>query len=305
MDLLAQMTTFVRVVDGNSLSAAARAQRLSLPAVSRQLRALEEDLGTQLVVRSTRRLHVTDAGRQWYAHCVRVLRDLEEARADVRGTTTSARGRIVVSASHTFGSEVIVPELPRLATKHPHLQVDLRLEDQAVDLVSEGVDIAVRAGIAPPNSTAVVAHPLMEMNRVLVASPAWIRRHGSPKRPSDLLRHEHVVQMTITGSLVRWVLVNGDEEHDLEPRARFRTNTPLAIRALVIAGCGVGWLPRWLVASDVERGRLRHVLPSFTSRPLRAWALHRAELRGAPRIRAFLDVLPRAPDLSRASTTAG
>jgi DNA-binding transcriptional LysR family regulator len=110
MDLLAQMATFVSVVEGKSLSAAARAQRLSLPAVSRQLQALEADLGTSLIVRSTRRLHVTDAGLQWYEHCRRTLRDIESARDAVRGSK-AVRGMLVVSASLTFGSEVIVPRL--------------------------------------------------------------------------------------------------------------------------------------------------------------------------------------------------
>lgn len=306
MDLLAQMTTFVRVVDGQSLSAAARALRLSLPAVSRQLRALEEDLGTTLVVRSTRRLSVTDAGRQWYSHCVRVLKDIEDARDDVRGTMRSARGRVVVSASLTFGSEFILPRLPALAEKHPHLSVDLRLEDQAVDLVSEGVDIAVRAGIAPPDSNAVVAHPLVTMKRVLVASPAWLREHGTPKRPSDLSRHENLVQMTTTGILVRWTLLAGEhdaEVHDYEPRGRYRINTPLALRDLALAGCGVAYLPDWLVAGDIAKGRLKRVLAGFSSGPLLAWAIHRAELRGAARIRAFLEILPAAA--SRASTRGG
>src|SRR4051794_16389549 len=113
MNLLAQMRTFVRVVDGKSLSAGARSQRLSLAAVSRQLSALEKDLGASLIVRSTRKLHVTDAGRQWYEHCVRVLREIDEARAAVRGTAT-VRGSIVVSASLSFGSVLVVPRLRKL-----------------------------------------------------------------------------------------------------------------------------------------------------------------------------------------------
>src|SRR6186713_3303694 len=113
MDLLSQMATFVSLVDGNSLSAAARAQRLSLPAVSRQLRALEAELGTSLVVRSTRRLHVTDAGMQWYEQCRRTLREIDGARDAIRDAK-GVRGTLVVSASLTFGSEVIVPQLTRL-----------------------------------------------------------------------------------------------------------------------------------------------------------------------------------------------
>src|SRR5688572_22405366 len=130
------MLTFVRLIEGKSLSAAARSRGLSLPAVSRQLRALEEELGATLVVRSTRRLHVTDAGRRWYEHCVRILRELEEAQAEVRSSKL-ARGTLVVSASLTFGTFFVIPLLKGLSERHPGLSVDLRLEDQLVDLVGE------------------------------------------------------------------------------------------------------------------------------------------------------------------------
>src|SRR5512139_3908326 len=134
------MQTFVRVVEGNSLSAAARAQRLSLPAVSRQLRALEDELGASLVARSTRRLHVTDAGRQWYEHCVRILREVDAARESIQSPKT-VRGTLVVSASMTFGSVVVIPRLTDLAARHPRLEIDLRLEDRLVDLIGEGIDV--------------------------------------------------------------------------------------------------------------------------------------------------------------------
>jgi DNA-binding transcriptional LysR family regulator len=294
MDLLAQMVTFVRVVDGKSLSAAARAQRLSLPAVSRQLRALETDLGASLIVRSTRRLHVTDAGRQWYEHCVRVLREIDEARATVRDTN-SVRGTIVVSASLTFGSVVIVPQLGKLVDKHPHLVVDLRLEDQLVDLVGEGVDVAVRAGSPPPDSTAFVAHPIFAMDRILVAAPRWLRKHGTPKEPEQLVRHECLVQVTPAGSVVRWRLRRGAEEQTIDVRGRVRTNAPIALRDLAVDGAGIAYLPDWLVTDDLARGRLRRVLPDWCSPSITAWALYRAELRGAPRLRAFLDAMPGDP----------
>lgn len=303
MDQLAQMATFVRIVDGQSLSAAARSQRLSLPAVSRQLRALEAGLGASLIVRSTRRLHVTDAGRQWYAHCVRILRELEEARATVSGDR-SVRGNVLVSASFTFGTTVIVPLLARLADRHPHLTVDLRLEDRLVDLVAEGVDVAVRAGSPPPDSTAFVAHPLFAMHRMLVASPRWLRANGTPREPSQLLRHPCLIQITPAGVQVRWQLRrhrDRDEpadEQTIDVRGPVRSNTPSALRELALDGAGIAFLPDWLVVDDLARGRLRRVLPDWGSAPIMSWAIHRAELRGAPRIRAFIEALPRAPPVS-------
>lgn len=297
MDLLAQMATFVSVVEGNSLSAAARAQRLSLPAISRQLRALEADLGTALIVRSTRRLRVTDAGQQWYEHCRRVLGQVEEARQALRGKG-GAHGRLVVSASLTFGTWAIVPRLPDLAERHPNLVVDLRLEDQLVDLVGEGVDVAVRAGTPPPNSTAIVAHPIFATRRVLVAAPRYLRKSGSIRAPSQLSELPCLIQVTPAGTTIPWTLYR-DGESDSEPlvveaRGRLRTNAPSALRDLALSGAGVAYLPEWLVAGDVESGALRRVLPRYASTPIMSWAVYRAELRGAPRLRAFLEALPRA-----------
>jgi DNA-binding transcriptional LysR family regulator len=295
MDLLAQMSTFVRVVEGKSLSAAARAQRLSLPAVSRQLRALELDLGASLVIRSTRRLRITDAGQQWYQHCVRVLREIEEARAAVR-PSKSARGTLVVSAPLTYGSIVIVPCLARLGDRHPHLVVELRLEDRLADLVGEGVDVALRTGSLPPDSTAYVAQPIATMDRVLVASPRWLRKHGVPRSPEQVAEKPCLIQVTPAGAVVRWRVRRAPQEEAIEipvDRGPFRSNAPIALRDLAVDGAGIGYLPGWLVTDDIAQGRLRRLLPQWSSPPITAWAVYRAELRGSPRLRAFLEALPR------------
>lgn len=303
MDLLTQMATFARVVEGKSLSAAARAQRLSLAAVSRQLQALESELGTILVVRSTRRLHLTEAGHQWYAHCLRVLRDVEDARSAMRGADVP-RGTLVVSASLTFGSVVVLPMLPVLAERHPELVIELRLEDHLVDLVAEGVDVALRAGSLPPDSTAFLAPKIASMRRVLVAAPRWLRKHGTPRQPRDLARARGLMQVTPAGRSIPWVLVRGDERITAEAPARLRTSAPVALRDLAVAGAGIAYLPDWLVSEDLAQGRLRRVLPGWSSEPLSAWAVHRRELRGAAKLRVFLDALrssiPSVADASQA-----
>jgi DNA-binding transcriptional LysR family regulator len=301
MDLLAQMTTFLRVVDGGSLSAAARAQRLSLAAVSRQLRALEEDLGVALLVRSTRHLQVTDAGRAWYDHCLRVLREVERGRESVRADA-SASGSLVISASVTLGARFVVPFVPALVKKNPRLELDLRLEDRPVDLVGEGVDVAIRGGIAPPDSTAFVAHPVVRFRRVLVASPGYLRRAGAPKRPEQLATHACLLQAGALGASSRWTLADGHEERHAEVRGPIRTTTPTVLRDLAHASLGIAFLPEWLVADDLEAGALRRVLAPWTSLPVTAWAIHRTEQRGSRRIQALLDVLPSIR--SGASTTA-
>jgi DNA-binding transcriptional LysR family regulator len=297
MDLLAQMATFVRVVEGKSLSAAARAQRLSLPAVSRQLRALEAELGATLLVRSTRRLHVTDAGREWYERSRRVLSEVEDARQAVRGSSRGVSGRLVVSASLTFGASVIVPRLAKLAERHPQLVIELRLEDQLVDIVAEGVDVAVRAGPPPPDSTAFVAQPIFSMERVLVAAPRWLRKHGTPREPGQLRSKPCLLQVTLAGNVIPWTLrqrARPDSTLTVEANGQVRTNAPSALCSLALEGAGVAYLPDWLVAPHLVEGTLRAVLPAWSSPPITAWALHRAEHRGGARHRAFLAALPKS-----------
>jgi DNA-binding transcriptional LysR family regulator len=290
MDLLAQMATFVRIVEGKSLSSAARSQRMSLPAISRQLRALEADLGVGLITRSTRRLHVTDAGQRWYAHCVRVLRELDAARSDV-GALRGVRGTLVVSASFALGVDRIVPALAPLVAAHPQLEVDLRLEDHAVDLVAEGVDVAIRAGLPPPDSTAYVAQPLFDMSRIVVASPRWPRKHGTPREPAALARHACLVQVTPAGAAIRWQLRRGDVDETVDVRGRLRSNSPVALCGLAADGAGPAYLPDWVVADDLAAGRLRRILPAWSSPRVLTWAVYRTELRGTPRLGAFLDAL--------------
>lgn len=294
MDLLAQMETFVRVVERKSLSAAARSLGLSLPAVSRQLRALEAELGASLIARSTRKLNVTDAGREWYAHCVRVLHDVEAAKASVR-SSARVRGTLVVSTSLTFGATFVLPRLGALRARYPELTVELRLEDRLVDLIGEGVDVALRAGPSPPDSTAFVAHRIATMHRVLVASPRWLRKHGRVSEPEQLARKDCLLQVTLQGEVVRWLLQRGTDQRTIAVNGQLRTNAPLALRTLALDGLGVALLPEWLVAEDLAADRLRRVLPEWSSPPLAAWAIHRAELRGNARLAAFLEMLETSP----------
>jgi DNA-binding transcriptional LysR family regulator len=290
MDLLSQMATFVSVVDGNSLSAAARAQRLSLPAVSRQLAALESELGTPLVIRSTRRLRVTDAGQTWYRHSQRVLAQVEEARQAVRPGKT-AHGTIVVSASLTYGSVILVPKLSRMAEKHPHLTVDLRVEDQLVDMVAEGVDVAIRIGSPPPDSTAFVARQIHTMRRILVAAPRWLRKHRMPRTPGEVARRECLLQVTPRGVPVRYRLVRDEREELIEVHGHLRSNAPLVLRDLAVRGSGIAYLSDWLVIPELASGRLRRVLPGWASPPITAFAVFRTELRDTPRLEALLSMI--------------
>jgi DNA-binding transcriptional LysR family regulator len=296
MDLLEQMTTFVRIVEAGSLAAAARQLQMSPAAVSRQLSALEAKIGTPLLLRSTRHLAVTDVGREYYGRCMRILREVDDAQTLAR-TEQGATGLLSVSAPVTYGLARISPLLPTLLAANRGLRIDLRLEDRVIDLVGDGVDVAIRAGIAPPDSDALVAHVLQKYGRVVVGSPAYLRRAGEPREPEGLANHQ----------LLRWTFEREGRQVDVVAQATLRTNALAVIYGAAIRGAGLALLPDWMVDEAVSAGRLRVVLRKWRTLHVTAYALHRAELRGAARVRTFVEAVRRGLSAARgaARSTSG
>lgn len=292
MDLLAHMATFVKVVEAGKLSAAAKTLGLSLPAVSRQLSALEESLGGALLIRTTRMLTLTDGGRRYYEHCLRVLHEVEDAQSSMR-SGTAVTGLLTVTSAVTFGLARISPHLPSLLSEHPGLRIDLRLEDRIVDLVTEGVDIAIRGGSPLPDKTSLIAHPLTTYQRVVVASPQYLQRRGTPMTPGDLTGHDVLTHLGASGVADSWVFTKSGVESVTKVRGPLRTNAVLSLRDSAVAGLGLALLPDWLVAADVTAGRLKLLLRGFASTPTVVSAVHRTELRKAPRVKAFIEHLAR------------
>lgn len=290
MDLLSRARTFVRIVEAGSLSAAARTFRLSLPAVSRQVQTLEDELGAKLLQRTTRSLRLTEAGRRFHEHAARLVQAADAALASVQ-ESRAVRGPVVVSASVTLGVLRIVPGLSALAREHPELALTLRLEDRSADLVSEGVDVAVRAGMELPSSTGLVAVPLASFERHLVASPAYLKRRGTPKNVAALASHAAVLG---TESPAEWRFFEEDEESRVTVRPSLRVTTLLGVREAVLADLGLALLPSFVVATQLASGALKSVLPRAKLAPVTSHALYRVEQRGSPRIRAVLGYLQRA-----------
>ena len=284
MDFLGRATTLVRIVETGSFSAAARSLGLSLAAISRQMGSLEEELGAKLIVRTTRSLHLTEEGRRFHAHAARLVRDAEVARASVR-PERAIGGSMVLSASVTLGVLRILPAVPRLIAAHPALDLDLRLEDHAADLVSEGVDVAVRAGLALPDTTSLVAQPLATYQRVLCASPSYLRKHGSPRSVSALSSHLAVVGSRSTAT---WTFLEAGAPRAVTLAAKMRVGTMLGLRAAAVAGVGIAVLPDFVVEAALEDRSLRALLPEARLAPVVAHALYRVENRGAPRVDAIV-----------------
>jgi DNA-binding transcriptional LysR family regulator len=289
VDLLDKMSTFVRVIEAGSISAAAKQLGLSAAAVSRQISTLEEQVGVPLLMRTTRTMALTEAGQSYYDQCLRILREVEDAQAI--GKPGVVHGTLTVSAPVTLGHACVLPYVPALLATHPGLNVDLRLEDRVVDLVAEAVDVAIRTSPPPPVTHTIIAHPLMSYRRVLVGSPTYLRGHAEPKRPEDLSQHQAISESRESGARVTWTLQHAGQERSGQPVVRLRCNSRYAIRDAALQHVGLALLPDWLVEDDVKRGRLRILLPDWESESTHVHALHRVELRGTPRVRIFVEHL--------------
>jgi DNA-binding transcriptional LysR family regulator len=287
VDFLRRVESFVQVADAGSLSRAARSLRVSVPAISRQIAALESELGARLLVRTTRSLRLTDEGQLFRQRAIRLLSEAAEARASVRPELAMA-GRLVVSASVTLGVLRLVPELPALFAKHPGLRLELRLEDRSVDIAAEGIDVAVRGGRAPPDTASLVARALATYRCFVVASETYLRERGAPRTLGQLANHAAIVG---TSSPSTWTFIRNEKPIAVPIRPVLRVGTVLGIRAAAIAGLGLAVLPHFAIADDLEAGRLRAILPGASLAPMPVCAIYRAELRGSAKVDGFVAYL--------------
>jgi DNA-binding transcriptional LysR family regulator len=286
VDLLAAMTTFVRVADAGSLSKAARTLRVTPAAVSRQLTALEGELGASLIVRTTRRLALTDEGRRFYEHAERTVHEADEARAAVR-EDRAVVGRVTISMPTAMVHAGLDAALAELVAGNPGLEIDLRLEDHPVDLLADGIDVAIRAGLVPPDSTTLVAQPLAMLDRAVACAPGYIRRRGEPRTPGELAHHDALVHLHAGNAVGIWQLHRGDELAAVTVRGRLRATALHVLRDAAIEGAGIALLPRFLVV----RGLRALPLGGWQPRPQQIYALVRVESKNRARVRAVIEAM--------------
>jgi DNA-binding transcriptional LysR family regulator len=285
VDKLRAMETFVRIVDGGSLTAAAAALGASPPTVVRSLAALERALGVRLLNRTTRRLSLTDAGREYYERCRRVLADVEHAEAALSARRAAPRGRLRVTAPVLFGRMRVAPLVVAFLAKHREVEVDLVLLDRVVDLVEEGIDAAVRIGPLPESS--LVAVRVGETPRVVCAAPAYLKRAGTPAAPADLAAHRCVAFRGITPG-PEWSFA-GDPPERVAVRPCLSTNQiDVAIDAC-LAGAGCTQVLGYQVAEPLAAGRLRRVLRDFEPAPLPIHIVYPQARLLSTNVRAFVD----------------
>lgn len=286
---LERMRTFVRVAERGSLSAVAHELGVGQSTVSRHLRELEEALGVPLLSRTTRRVMLTDEGARYYADSVQILRLVEQAGDEAQSARGAPAGTIRISCTAAFGVLHASRLIFAFQDIYPDIGIDLSLTDARVDLVREGVDIALRLG--PLTDSSMRLRTLGRSRRLLVAAPEYLAVHGRPTGPHALAGHEGIRMTNIAGSDTLVLEGPGGETHAVPFGGRFRVDHGLAAREALAAGRGIAPAHRWLVDDLLEDGRLEPVLPGYTPPSVPLSMLIVPERAGIARVRLLVDFL--------------
>lgn len=291
MDQLKGMQSFVRVVETGSLSAAAREAGITQPTVSKTMSNLERTVGARLLERSTTGLSVTDAGKRFYDRAKRVLDAYEEALADVQGELEQPSGFLRVSAPVGIGEAHLSAAIQQFLESHPKIQVDLILNDRMIDLVEEGVDLAVRLGGDLPGN--LIARKVATSPRVLLASPQYLDRFGTPATLEELADHNFVRHAWLQGG-DRIAFYRGGQVSEIKVRGRFRINSSHAVRESLASGFALGMAPLWLVEDLLQSGQLVRILPEWEAAPHEVHLIYPSRRFVPVRTRALIEFLQSA-----------
>jgi DNA-binding transcriptional LysR family regulator len=277
------LKTFVEIADSGGISTAARRLGVSKSVVSRQLARLEEDLGSQLLSRTTRGAALTEAGATFREHAVRIVGELEAAQ-EAMAPAGTLRGLFRIAAPLSGGPALVAPVLAELARRHPLLHIHAAYSDRFVDLVAEGFDAAIRVGILPDSS--LVARRIRPMTGMLVASPAYVAAHGAPRTLDELVDHECVLQGTES-----WRLIDRGKTITVHPRGRFKADNGEALLVAALAGLGVAALPDFLIESHLASGALIALLTDYPPPEAGIYVVRPPGDFPPRKIRALIDIL--------------
>lgn len=285
MGKLKELEAFVQVAARGSLTAAAAVEGVTPAIIGRRLDALENRLGVRLLVRTTRKLTLTQEGTAFLEDCQRILTDLANAEAQLTLGSARASGHLRVTAPAGFGRKHVAPLLLEFLRAHPEVSASLDLSDRTVDLVSEGIDCAVRLGGLVDSS--LVAVRLGEMRRVVVGSPAYFQQRGVPRTLDDLAAHDCLALATQPG----WDFQSAGKPILFKPPGRFTCNDGAVLHEWALAGMGLAWRSLWEVGEDLRWGRLVSVLDAFATPPVGIHAVFPQRRHLPLRVRLFIDML--------------
>ena len=289
MDRFHAMTTFAAVVQAGSFARAAARLDLSVSAVSRQVAELEAHLGARLLNRSTRRLSLTESGQAFYERCVQLLADLAEAEEEIGASAIVPRGTLKLTASISFGARYLAPAIADFRRRHPELRFDIELSDRVVDLVDEGIDLAIRIGEI--GSQALIGRRIGIAQMICCAAPSYLARHAAPRAPADLAAHACLTYAYSSGGNV-WRFVDASRAvHEVKAGGPVHANNGEVLCALARAGVGVALEPDFIVADDIRDGRLVALLPGYIAPAINIHAAYPSRRHLSAKVRVFIDFL--------------
>jgi len=278
---------FVRVVQSGSLSAAARLLQMPVSTVSTKISQLEERLGVSLLVRTTRKLQLTEAGSRYLQLASEACKAIEAAEASTTAEQQEASGIVRITAPVEMGSTLLADAISKFQGAHPKVQVELILTDRVVDLVGEGIDLAVRIGALEDSS--LVARKIGSSHFQAYASPSYLKKHGEPRTPQDLRNHDCLNFQGPVKDL--WELQNRGKRAQVEIEGSFSSNNLVALQRLALQGRGIALLPPYFCAEDVARGRLKHILKDYDSDRFVVHLVHPNQRFLPVRVRLLMDFI--------------
>lgn len=288
MDQLGAMRAFIRVVQIGSFSAAARETNTSQATISKRVAALEAQLGVKLMMRTSRDHSLTEAGAEFYEKCVAILTELEEAESDARSRVASPRGLLRVTTAFPLGRLLIAPLLTDFLSRYPEIKLDLALSDSHVDLTREGFDIAIRAQKLQDSS--LNARELFKNPMFLIASPSYLKQHGVPRTPEELVDHNCIVYSELS-TQNSWHFTHENDDISVQVNGNFQCDNGDTILTAAVAGVGFAVLPYWMIKSHLDAGELQVVMSDFqpSTLPVNAVFPHSRYL--PLKVRCFIDFL--------------
>jgi LysR family transcriptional regulator for bpeEF and oprC len=289
VDKFDAMQMFVRVIEKGSFSAVAKERRVGQPAVSKQISALEHELGTELIRRTSRSIAVTEAGRDFYESALRILDDFENTTSRIGRGQTAPKGVIRVTAPPTFARLHMVSKLASFFSAYPDMAVELAASESPTTIIEDGFDLAIHSGDLPDSS--LVARRFAQTTIILVATPQYLSRHGAPESPDDLNRFRSVVFVE-RGSVQTWRFGSGRDAKRVVPTGVFRTSDLEQMRMGVLEHLGIAQAPAWLFAAELREGTVVRLLTAF-ERTVPILAVRPASRRAPIKVRIFTEHLER------------
>jgi DNA-binding transcriptional LysR family regulator len=298
-DEINDMRAFAQMIDAGSLSAAARATDSSAAAMSRRLAALERRLGVRLVTRTSRRFELTAEGAQFYERVQAILTAVEEAQAEASAQSQTPRGLLCVGAPSEIGRKQIAPVITAFSERYPEVEVRLVLSDVGLDVIDDNLDVALRIGLPP--DTGVIAKKLLSSRRIVVGSPGYLARRGTPRTPADLAEHDCIRLVRGQRVFDRWRLLDNGRPRDVPVSGKLSTASGEVLHDWARDGRGLALKALWDIEDDLTSGALVECLADYHCDEIELYAVFASRRHLPPRVRVFLDFVARAFEQKAAS----